>query len=419
MPLKRPRRLDGLRLAETSLVDKGANQHARVVLCKRFDPDAVAKGPGADAFDAALGVREAMEQVGAFRDAVWEVLDALSSAVCRISDDDGVSDKAAAIKEAVDAAMARLPAEAAEEAAEGDGDATDVGKAADPPEPGDGRAAMGPAKRKLGGHLATLKDKLKGAKHAGHVAAALGGFYRNTAGVLAQMPPAPGAPAAADPEQTTKSSGGPPGVSPPHPAGDGVAKGAGSPPALSISAAGDGAAKGNSALSTTDAGGAAGNAAQIDTTDLQKRLDDQAAESEALRKRHEDVEKRLGEQIEKAEWLEFVDVAKSEQFRDAHGSVDDRARFLRFIRKNAPEAERKFAEDLLRADAGKGRDLSQAFGKSGSPARFGSAIAEYQERVAKVQAEHPDWNGQKVVSAIKADTAFFKRYEEETGRHDR
>lgn len=414
MPLKRPRRLDGLRLAETSLVDKGANQHARVVLCKRFDPDAVAKGPGADAFDAALGVREAMEQVGAFRDAVWEVLDALSSAVCRISDDDGVSDKAAAIKEAVDAAMARLPAEAAEEAAEGDGDATDVGKAADPPEPGDGRAAMGPAKRKLGGHLATLKDKLKGAKHAGHVAAALGGFYRNTAGVLAQMPPGP---AASDP-----------------PADGGVAKGAGSSPAPPASAADDGAAKGSSALSTTDAGGAAGNAARIDTTDLQKRLDAQAVElaelkkaageAETLRKRVEDAEAIAKAERERRIETEFTKRAE-EELRHIAGDPVAKGRMYRGIHErlqSSDEDVRKQAQEelhMLKAADKAAESLFQTVGKSGSPARFGSAIAEYQERVAKLQAEHPDWNGQKVVSAIKADTAFFKRYEEETGRHDR
>jgi hypothetical protein len=314
---RRPTILRKLRIGELSLVDRPANPGAEVLLWKRdgeppadpavaayratFDKaaaayrDLLAKGAGADAFDAALGAREAMEAVQAFNSAVWEVLDALGSAVCRISEDDGVADKAGAIKEAVDAALAALPAQVAEEAAEGD----DVGKAdAAAAKPADGRAAMGPAKRKLGAHLADLRDKLKGAKHAGHVAQALGGFYRHTAGVLASMPPS---------------------ASPTDPPADGgVAKGAASPAALSIPAAGDGATA-RDGMTERQTGGAA-DTGTADAAELRKRLDEQATELAELKK-------RAGEADELRKRLEDTEaIAKAEREMRARGRVHQAGR---------------------------------------------------------------------------------------------
>jgi hypothetical protein len=140
MPSKRPTLLAGLRLTETSVVDKGANRHASILLCKRDDGeddgtaayraafdkaaaayrDVLAKGAGADAFDAAMAGQEAQETIQAAWTAFYETMDALRGAVCAIVENADIppADKAAAIKEAMQRAVEQIPDAIAEEAAE-------------------------------------------------------------------------------------------------------------------------------------------------------------------------------------------------------------------------------------------------------------------------------------------------------------
>lgn len=378
---KPPRRLTRLKLNEVSGVDNPANQHARTLLWKRH-AEPVSKGPGADAFASALGVDEAMEQVGAFREAVYDVLDALGSAVCRIYDDDTIIDKAAAIKEAIDAALAALPGQVAEETAEGDtgdagsGDGGGMAKAAGDAMPGDGRTTMGPAKRKLGAHLTALRDKLKGAKHAGHVAAALGGFYRDTAGVLAGMPP--GQPAS-DP-----------------PADGGVAKGAASRAAPSISGAPrEGSGKGDDM--TTEKVDHAARVAELEAA-LEKANREKTEAEEKVAKADPDriakaeaevaeVRKTLAAEVERREFVELTKRA-ADEFPFA-GKAEDVAKRLRRIAKLDDEAEREAEMQALKAHNAACKALTSEVGKAGRAATGdGSAqseIAAEAEKLAKAE----------------------------------
>lgn len=92
-----PTKLTEIILDEISLVDKGSNPHAHVILMKRDGGDTVSKikkDKKAQSFDDALKDLTIDKRI-------WQMLDALYESIWSIRDDNSITNKAAAIRDTV------------------------------------------------------------------------------------------------------------------------------------------------------------------------------------------------------------------------------------------------------------------------------------------------------------------------------